>query len=152
MNRIFFWKTWNNTFDDFDVTQELLGARIDRHFWDEEEPRIVLCQISDDQRSLLISLFITADSQEVLVQDAVSVGIRQKLIGTNIPKVLVLDESIKIVALKLESLAALEEHNDKSTRDALLSFGCHLRRGRVEQAYQVVKSLSRYTFKYVSIY
>jgi len=52
---------------------------------------------------------------------------------------------VSIETILLESLVSLEEYNDKATRDALLSFSCHLRQGYVQQAYQVVRFLKRYS-------
>ena len=123
------------------------------HFWDEEEPRIVLCQLSSlQEKSWIVSLFVPTEQQEMLVQDVVPVTadgggpIEAVLIGVR-PHFSILDESARIHSRILSSLSSLSEHSDKAARDALLSFSCHLRRGKVEQAYQVVRSFARYIFK-----
>lgn len=121
------------------------------HFWDEEEPRIVLCQLSFlQEKSWIVSLFVPTEQQEMLVQDVVPVTadgggpIEAVLIGVRLPHFSILDESARIHSRILSSLSSLSEHSDKAARDALLSFSCHLRRGKVEQAYQVVRSFARY--------
>lgn len=121
------------------------------HFWDEEEPRIVLCQLSSlQEKSWIVSLFVPTEQQEMLVQDVVPVTadgggpIEAVLIGVRLPHFSILDESARIHSRILSSLSSLSEHSDKAARDALLSFSCHLRRGKVEQAYQVVRSFARY--------
>lgn len=114
---------------------------IQSHFWDEEEPRIVICQLIGREKSCLISLLIPADQQELLVQDVVSM-MADELVGVRLPHYVVLDEATKIHHRLLTSLASLNDHSDKVARDALLSFSCHLRRGRVEQAYQAVRSFA----------
>ena len=145
VNRLMVSRTNSNVVGEFDFDREFETERypIDDFFWDEEEPRIVLCQLNGEKSASLVSLFVTEDlSQDILIQDQVDIGEDFSLIGIRIPKYTLLDASAKIHIRKLESLVPLEEHNDKATRDALLSFGCHLRRGRVEQAYQMVRSLT----------
>lgn len=92
--------------------------------------------------SRLVSLLVSEDPlQDLLVQDQVDVAAGAgplTLVGFRIPKYLMLDQSSKVHVRRLESLVPLDEHGDKATRDALLSFGVHLRRGQVEQAYQVL--------------
>ena len=114
------------------------------HFWDEEEPRIVICQLYGTENSCLISLLVPADQQEILVQDVIPITTSDELIGVQLPQYAVLDEATKIHMRLLTSLASLNDHSDKAARDALLSFSCHLRRGRVEQAYQAVRSFAKY--------
>lgn len=86
-------------------------------------------------------MLVSADQQEVLVQDVVSMA-NDELVGIRLPHYVILDEATKIHQRLLTSLASLNDHNDKTARDALLSFSCHLRRGRVEQAYQSVRSFA----------
>lgn len=116
------------------------------HFWDEDEPRIVICQLVGKENSCLISLLVPTDQQELLVQDVIPMS-ADELIGVRLPQYAVLDEATKIHLRLLSSLASLNDHSDKAARDALLSFSCHLRRGRVEQAYQAVRSFAKYAIK-----
>ena len=128
-----------NVAAEWDVKDSVLHA----HFWDEEEPRLVVCQLVDQQRltSCLVSLLMPADQQELLIQDVVPMG-SDELVSVHLPYYMILDESAKIQQRLLSSLSSLKDHSDKSARDALLSFSCHLRRGRVEQAYQAVRSFT----------
>jgi len=146
-SKLFIWRTTWNSVESFDVTVGREEAADDvtlgAHIWDEEEPRIVICQLNGLNRSGLVSIFVPADQQELLVQDVVSLtNTDQLLIGVHLPQFVLLDETAKVVARDLQSLAGLDDRSDKATRDAILSFSCHLRRGRVEQAYQAVRSFS----------
>ena len=82
------------------------------------------------------------DQEDLLVQDVIEVPI-DMLVGVALPQYAVLNESAKIKMRTMTSLSSLDEHADKSARDALLSFSCHLRRGRIEQAYQCVRSFNK---------
>ena len=143
------WRIASNTIEHFELSDEFQDGHIDSHCWDDEEPRFIVCQISTSNIAsrTLMSIFVAADDdgENLLVQDTISIDADQCLIGVSIPKLAVLDADVKIRWILLQSLASLEEHNDKLTRDALLSFSCHLRRGYVQQAYQVVRFLKRYS-------
>jgi len=146
-SKLFIWRTTWNSVESFEVAAEWEGAADDvtlgAHIWDEEEPRIVICQLNGLNKSGLVSIFVPADQQELLVQDVVSLTITdQLLIGVHLPQFVLLDETAKVVSRDLQSLAGLDDRSDKATRDAILSFSCHLRRGRVEQAYQAVRSFT----------
>ena len=149
-NQLLIWRTAWNVVEQIDVataTENQVDGSIYSHYWDEEEPRIVLCQAhpasAGAEKSWLISFFVPADQQEILVQDVVSAnGADQLLIGVRLPQYFMLDEAARVQSRVLASLASLNEHSDKSARDALLSFSCHLRRGKVEQAYQAVRTFA----------
>lgn len=111
----------------------------------------MLCQLhsASNAKGWIISLFVPADQQEILVQDVIPLdeiisSADQLLIGVRLPFYYILDQAARINSRVWTSLASLNEHSDKASRDALLSFSCHLRCGRVEQAYQVVRSLARF--------
>lgn len=146
-SKLFIWRTTINSVDSFNVAAEWTEEEgtLQVHFWDEDEPRIVVCQLTGKQNSCLISLLVTDDQQELLVQDVVPMA-TEELIGVRLPHYAILDEATKIHMRLLASLASLNDHSDKTARDALLSFSCHLRRGRVEQAYQAVRSFTKYVY------
>ena len=146
LNKLFIWRMSSSVVDEYDFSGEFHDRQLigSNWHWDEEESRIVLCQLAGLSKNTLVSIFVSDESQELLVQDALDFdGSDATLVGVFIPKYVVLDQSARMHVRQLDSLASLDEHNDKSTRDALISFNCHLRRGRVEQAYQVVRSLNR---------
>lgn len=136
-----------NSVEFFNVAAEWTEEQgtLQAHFWDEEEPRIVVCQLRGNQSSCLVSLLVADDQQELLVQDVVPMAM-DELIGVQLPHYAILDEATKIHMRLLASLASLNDHSDKAARDALLSFSCHLRRGRVEQAYQAVRPFTKYVY------
>lgn len=142
-SNLFVWRTTTNTVESFNVAAEwdVKDAQLRAHFWDEEEPRLVICQLVGQQTSCLVSLLTPTDQQELLVQDVVPMA-SEELISVRLPYYMILDEATKIHQRLLASLASLKDHSDKAARDALLSFSCHLRRGRVEQAYQCVRSFT----------
>lgn len=144
MKNLYIWRTSWNAVAETDVAAEWTGenGRLVHHFWDEEEPRIVVCQLTSKDKSCLVSLMISPDQEDLLVHDVVSVPV-DLLVGVALPQYAVLDESAKIEMRTLTSLSSLEDHADKAARDALLSFSCHLRRGRIEQAYQCVRSFNK---------
>ncbi|KZS12398.1 Intraflagellar transport protein 140 [Daphnia magna] len=140
LSKLFIWRTTMNSVEFFNVAAEWTEEQgtLQAHFWDEEEPRIVVCQLRGNQSNCLVSLLVADDQQELLVQDVVPMAM-DELIGVQLPHYAILDEATKIHMRLLASLASLNDHSDKAARDALLSFSCHLRRGRVEQAYQAVR-------------
>lgn len=132
-----------NLIESFNVAAEWPEEQgvLQVHYWDEDEPRIVVCQIAGKENSCLVSLLVPTEQEELLVQDVVPMT--TDLIGVRLPHYAIVDEATKIHLRLLDSLASLNDHRDKAARDALLSFSCHLRRGRVEQAYQAVRSFAK---------
>lgn len=130
--------------ESFNVAAEWTGetSALENHYWDEDEPRVVMCQLFGKESSCLVSLLVPAEQETILVQDVIPIN-ADELIGVCIPHYAVLDEATRIHLRMLSSLASLNDHSDKVARDALLSFSCHLRRGRVEQAYQAVRSFTK---------